>query len=355
MKAQVVKVAGSLFLTALLALSIIGAVVASLAAAASGSGDSVSLDESLLKGLPKPLTKEMVIGAIQSQDQYGVPAALTLAQIILESSGNKPGGLSSLAYECNNLFGMKGEGPAGSKTYYTGEQHADGSSYVVAAKFRVYHNVQESIEDHAKLLITPRYKAHTAGKTTSDEWAVAIWKAGYATDTQYPEKLKALMKRYDLYRFDQMTLEEAEHFGEGDGNATGTLQWPLAIKGTITSYFGPRSAPVPGASTFHQGIDIAAPSGTAVLAADDGTVISAEFNRAMGNNIYIDHHNGTKTRYCHLRPGDGMLVKAGQKVSKGQKIGKVGTTGTSSGNHLDFKVQSKGTYVDPLNYVKQPK
>ena len=50
-----------------------------------------------------------------------------------------------------------------------------------------------------------------------------------------------------------------------------------------------------------------------------------------------------------------MLVKAGQKVSKGQKIGKVGTTGTSSGNHLDFKVQSKGTYVDPLNYVKQPK
>ncbi|MBC6678275.1 peptidoglycan DD-metalloendopeptidase family protein [Zhenpiania hominis] len=355
MKAQVVKVAGSLFLTALLALSIIGAVVASLAAAASGSGDSVSLDESLLKGLPKPLTKEMVIGAIQSQDQYGVPVALTLAQIILESSGNKPGGLSSLAYECNNLFGMKGEGPAGSKTYYTGEQHADGSSYVVAAKFRVYHNVQESIEDHAKLLITPRYKAHTAGKTTSDEWAVAIWKAGYATDTQYPEKLKALMKRYDLYRFDQMTLEEAEHFGEGDGNATGTLQWPLAIKGTITSYFGPRSAPVPGASTFHQGIDIAAPSGTAVLAADGGTVISAEFNRAMGNNIYIDHHNGTKTRYCHLRPGDGMLVKAGQKVSKGQKIGKVGTTGTSSGNHLDFKVQSKGTYVDPLNYVKQPK
>ena len=344
-----------LLILLLLGAAILSSFTAMLSAMAGSDSHSITLDEALLDGLPKLLTREMIIAAVETQQEYGVPAALTLAQIVLESSGNKPGGLSSLAYECNNLFGIKGEGPAGYKEYTTKEQTSSGKTYTIAAKFRKYNNVKESVEDHAKLLTTSRYKVYTASAKTSDEWAIAIWKAGYATDTQYPRKLQAIMKKYDLYRFDDMSLEEAKSFGEGDGTSTGSLRWPLNIRGTITSYFGPRRAPTAGASSYHQAIDIAAPSGTYVYAADGGTVEEVGYNGAMGYTILIKHGKGLKTRYCHLRAGDGILVKKGQKVSKGQKIGRVGTTGASTGNHLDFKVMKNGTYVDPLKYVTQPK
>lgn len=135
---------------------------------------------------------------------------------------------------------------------------------------------------------------------------------------------------------------------EGDGIYTGTMTHPCPGMTRISSRFGPRKAPKPGASTYHEGIDLAAPEGTPVLAADGGTVIFAAFNGKAGNHIKIDHGNGLVTEYMHLHT---MSVSKGVNVSKGQQIGGVGTTGNSTGNHLHFGVIKDGVKVNPENYI----
>lgn len=128
----------------------------------------------------------------------------------------------------------------------------------------------------------------------------------------------------------------------------GVLAWPTTSQ-RITSYYGNRVAPVAGATSWHDAIDIGAPIGTPVYAAADGTVITAKsgYNGGRGIYIMIDHGNGLVTRYQHL---SAMYVSVGQKVSKGQNIAAVGNTGASSGPHLDFAIYVNGSTVDPLTY-----
>lgn len=128
--------------------------------------------------------------------------------------------------------------------------------------------------------------------------------------------------------------------------ATGELSWPT--NGSVTSGFGPRSAPTSGASSYHQAIDIGAPTGTPVTAADGGKVVYVGWYGGYGNQVVIDHGNGVKTYYSHLSSYD---VEEGQIVKKGQDIAKVGSTGVSTGPHLDFKVWSGDSYVDPQKYL----
>lgn len=116
----------------------------------------------------------------------------------------------------------------------------------------------------------------------------------------------------------------------------------------ISSYFGYRKAPLAGASTNHKGMDLAAPTGTPIYAAAGGTVISAGYSGNAGNLIIINHGNGLQTYYMHCHK---IYVSAGQKVSKGQNIGQVGTTGNSTGPHLHFQVMKNGVPTDPLNYL----
>lgn len=347
-----IKIVVILFLIASFITSI-AAPIASISFLLASHGHS-SIDD-MMVGLPPILTSEMVIGAIESEQEYGVPASLTLAQIILESGGDYPGNLSALAYECNNLFGMKGEGPAGSKEYKTLEEKPDGTKVTITAKFRKYHNVKESIDDHGKLISSGHYSAYIENCKTADDWAKAIQKAGYATDSSYAETLIDIMTKYNLYVFNGLTVEEAKEYLKGDGNASGVFRWPLAQAGKITSYFGYRGdIGVSGATADHGAIDIAVPGGTAVYASDGGTVIHADWYGTGGRAIIIKHAEGTETHYYHLREGDGIMVKKGQKVSKGQQIGRVGTTGASSGYHLHFGLKVGGKFVDPLAYVKQP-
>jgi murein DD-endopeptidase MepM/ murein hydrolase activator NlpD len=129
--------------------------------------------------------------------------------------------------------------------------------------------------------------------------------------------------------------------GEGEG-ASGMFSWP--VTGTITSPFGWRSNPFGGAPEFHQGLDIAAPTGTTVTAAASGTVIMAQWYGGYGNYILIDHGGGYSTGYGHL---SAIYVSNGQTVQKGQAIGAVGSTGESTGPHLHFEVRINGKPVDP--------
>lgn len=144
---------------------------------------------------------------------------------------------------------------------------------------------------------------------------------------------------------DAYKLWENRNRGNFDTYSTGKYIAPTS--GQITSGFGYRSSPTAGASSYHQGIDIAASRGSVVSAADGGRVVYAGYNGGYGNQIVIQHDDGTQTYYSHL---DYISVRKGQSVSQKQYIGNVGSTGISTGPHLDFRVNVGGQFVDPLKY-----
>lgn len=131
------------------------------------------------------------------------------------------------------------------------------------------------------------------------------------------------------------------------GTITGFI-WPCPDYTRITDYFGPRPQPVPGASTNHKGVDLAAPYGSVILASASGTVTISTHSNSAGNYIVIAHGNGMSTVYMHC---SSLLVSVGDNVEQGEVIAKVGSTGYSSGNHLHFGVIKNSTYVDPLGYI----
>jgi hypothetical protein len=105
--------------------------------------------------------------------------------------------------------------------------------------------------------------------------------------------------------------------------------------------------PITGKQTVHQGIDVAAPTGTPVFAASDGVVKLAENESGWGNLVILEHGDGYTTFYAHL---DEIAVKAGSEVSKGEVIGRVGNTGQSTGSHLHYEVRKNGEHLDPANF-----
>ncbi len=121
----------------------------------------------------------------------------------------------------------------------------------------------------------------------------------------------------------------------------------LPFYNRISSFFGRRKAPKAGASTNHKGVDIAADGGAPICAAKDGTIVAKEYQKGYGNVVYINHPDGTQTRYAHM--ANFANIKVGDQVSCGQQIGFVGTTGVSTGNHLHFELRdANGNPVDPL-------
>lgn len=118
----------------------------------------------------------------------------------------------------------------------------------------------------------------------------------------------------------------------------------------ISDDYGWRTHPILKTKQFHNGIDMAAPGGSPILAAYDGTVVAATYSSTMGNYIMIDHGDSLYTIYMHA---SALYVSKGQEVSKGQKIAAVGTTGRSTGNHLHFSVRLNGEYTSPWNYISR--
>ncbi len=122
--------------------------------------------------------------------------------------------------------------------------------------------------------------------------------------------------------------------------------WPA--RGRITSGFGPRRHPIFGTREMHTGIDIGAPSGTPVFAARPGRVTYAGYESGYGKLIVIDHGSGVTTRYSHLSV---IEVRIGQVVQHGEVVGRVGSTGYSTGPHLLFEIRVNGRPLDPLKYL----
>ena len=118
----------------------------------------------------------------------------------------------------------------------------------------------------------------------------------------------------------------------------------------FTSGYGVRSDPFRGAAAMHAGIDLAGPVGTPIYATADGVVSDAGYNSGgYGNLVKINHGRGIETRYGHL---SAIMVAAGQRIARGQQIGRMGSTGRSTGSHLHYEVRIDGRAVNPIPFMK---
>ena len=128
----------------------------------------------------------------------------------------------------------------------------------------------------------------------------------------------------------------------------GVMAWPVPGYTRITSQFGMRTHPITGVYKLHTGTDIGAPYGAEFIAANDGLVVKAAYNRAYGNMVILDHGGGVQTLYAH---GSEILVQEGDVVLQGTPVLKVGSTGYSTGAHAHFEVRINGEYKNPLEYI----
>ena len=162
-------------------------------------------------------------------------------------------------------------------------------------------------------------------------------------------ELKKLQEEQKKQEAEILAIERAI-LARGNSNRilSGGLIWPCPSSKRITSGFGKRKSPTKGASTNHQGIDISASTGSAVIAAAAGEVVISTYSYSAGNYIMINHGSGIFTIYMHLSK---KIADVGQEVSQGQKIGEVGSTGYATGPHLHFGIRKNGSYVNPLTFV----
>ena len=136
----------------------------------------------------------------------------------------------------------------------------------------------------------------------------------------------------------------------GTGNDVGGKTWLVPCNYTrLSSPFGWRIHPIYGDWRFHYGIDLAAASGTPIVATRSGVVVTTTYDSSSGYYVTIDHQDGYASKYLHMTH---YIVSVGQKVTAGQVIGYVGSTGASTGPHLHFSILYNGSHVNPANYVK---
>ena len=229
-----------------------------------------------------------------------------------------------------------------------------------------YEETRKGIEELEAQLVIEQQELEAQEKSTKDkadaiEVLVSAKEAELQTVNGQIASKEELIKEYEADIAEQnRVIEELETAArlaaETAVQSGGTTQtydgsifaWPCPNYTRISSPFGYRMHPTLGVEKFHNGVDLAAPAGSPILAAYDGTVISADYNASMGNYVMISHGNNIYTIYMHA---SALYVSSGQKVSKGETIAGVGTTGRSTGNHLHFGVRVNGAYVDPMGYI----
>lgn len=185
------------------------------------------------------------------------------------------------------------------------------------------------------------------------EKANALMKKLSSETAEYQESIETNQELIAKVNADiEAAYARASHSGDGtgsiggstgDGSHSGTLGYPTAYRSISAGY------PNYSSGRYHGGVDFPCPTGSAVCAAESGTVILAKkLYYSYGHYIIIDHGNGLSTLYAH---NSELLVGVGDHVSKGQQIARSGSTGNSTGPHCHFEVRINGTRVNPLNYL----
>ena len=147
----------------------------------------------------------------------------------------------------------------------------------------------------------------------------------------------------------QAAQQQNQGSGQGAPSASGLL-WPVPSSHRVSSPFGYRNHPITHEYSFHRGIDIPASYGSDVVASLSGVVVISRYHGSYGNYVVLSHGNGMRTLYAHL---SSRLVSPGETVSRGETIGLIGSTGSSTGNHLHYETwtgSSSGSRVNPMNY-----
>ena len=158
--------------------------------------------------------------------------------------------------------------------------------------------------------------------------------------------------RYTAFHFQGKDGRSAYYDADGKSMRKTFLKAPLHFSRISSGYSMSRLHPILKKRRPHQGIDYAAPTGTPIMTVADGTIVARNRTRAAGNYLKIRHRNGYETVYNHMsRFAKGM--RSGKKVTQGQVIGYVGSTGYATGPHLDFRMKRNGKYLNPLK-VKSP-
>ncbi len=170
------------------------------------------------------------------------------------------------------------------------------------------------------------------------------------------KEYEAAIKEQDaeIKALEAAIAEEKKQLLANNGNVItydgGQFKFPLASYTRISDDYGMRMHPTLHVEKFHNGVDFAAPKGTAIYAAYDGRVVAATYSSTMGNYVMIDHGDSLYTIYMHA---SALYVSKGDVVVRGETIAGVGTTGRSTGNHLHFGVRKDGDYVSPWNYLSK--
>ena len=305
--------------------------------------------------------------AMEQMRRYGIPASVTLAQGILESSN----GQSRLALNENNHFGIKATpqwiAQGGRYGLYTDDKPDE--------KFCSYDNVGDSYEHHSKFLAENKRYAGCFELSPDDYkgWAEGLQKAGYATGCRCSDSLQQIIERNGLQKYDRQVMQELE----AQGKKVGIREEPIHKSAHLTAYsfpvsreeflfvtspFGTRTDPIDGTKRMHTGMDIRC-NGDAVLATEkDGKVVAVygRGNTPGGKSVTVEYArtDGSKVQctYMHLSE---ISVKAGDTVQGGQKLGTSGNTGTrTTGEHLHFGVKhiyTDGTQrdIDPAVYLAE--
>lgn len=288
--------------------------------------------------------------AIDQQIKYGIPASVTLAQMAIESGM----GTNTLSTKYNNFFSVKKGGSWDGPVTY----HLDDHSY--KEPFRVYGSVAESIEDHSKVLMYPKYQKNVKNLSSTDyvNWAYGIGPV-YASEKSYANMLITDINAYGLSKYDQMAVQQAQQrglqIGYAKNNPSQTFQqqtpnnqlvqlqgnWALPIdlsKVRLSSEFG-----VTRPGHKHGGLDLSTKGqNLPVFATEDkGKVVKVGYQKeGAGNYVTVEYsrQDGTKfqTTYMHLSQ---IGVKKDDIVNAGQQIGVSGTTGRSTGPHLHFETK----------------
>ena len=223
---------------------------------------------------------------------------------------------------------------------------ADAQTAIEAAKAAIE---EEKANQELTKQIKENTEAELESKRSEKETAIAQLNSD-------AEKAKALEDEADA-EMEQFRNELASMSSSGQASSSntstsvasyGSMQWPAVASKTITSPYGYRFHPIQKVNRFHSGIDIGAPYGTGIVAAESGKVIKAAWYGGYGKCIVIDHGGGIYTLYGHCSQ---INVSVGQSVSRGETIGLIGSTGNSTGPHLHFEVLINGSTTNPLSYV----